>query len=93
MRFTSAVVTASVTLIQLVQASDGKTDQPPLATLSAKLGGATARQCNPHVLAPSPSAPASGNPSAAGPGTTAKPTRSPCDAACTTSAKSNIEVR
>jgi len=44
MRFTSAVVTASVTLILLVQASDGKTDQPPLATLSAKLSGATARQ-------------------------------------------------
>ena len=58
-RFTAAVVTAAVTVMQLVQARDGTDDQrltdafdaddqPLLQALARKLGGKTARQCNPH---------------------------------------------
>lgn len=58
-RFVAVVVTAAVTVMQLVQARDGTTDQrmtdafepddqPLLQALSHKLGGKTPRQCNPH---------------------------------------------
>src|SRR5215831_2045346 len=57
--FVAAVAIAAVTVMQLVQARDGTTnqniadsfdpaDQPLLEALSAKLEGKTARQKNPH---------------------------------------------
>ena len=57
--FVAAATTAAVTVMQLVQARDGTTeqtlmqafepsDQPLLEALSAKLEGKTARQKNPH---------------------------------------------
>ena len=59
MRFVGAVSLAAVTILQLVKARDGTTDQaledvfdpadrPLLETLSTKLEGRTARQKNPH---------------------------------------------
>ena len=60
--FVAAATTAAVTVMQLVQARDGTTeqtlgqafepsDQPVLEALSAKLDGKTARQKNPHPKA------------------------------------------
>jgi hypothetical protein len=59
MKFVAAATVAAVTVMQLVKARDGTTDQqladafdpddqPLLEALSAKLEGATARQKNPH---------------------------------------------
>ena len=59
MKFVAAVAVATVTIMQLVRARDGTTeekmaeafemdDQPVLEALSAQLEGATARQENPH---------------------------------------------
>ena len=60
--FVGAATVAAVTVMQLVQARDGTTDQslgdafdpadqPVLEALSAKLEGKTARQKNPHPKA------------------------------------------
>ena len=60
--FVAAATVAAITVMQLVQARDGTTDQslstafepedrPVLEALSAKLEGKTARQKNPHPKA------------------------------------------